>query len=147
MSKKGIESIIEEIRKLTPNHPDYINEKIIEQNKTYTQKQWEFSMKRSQGIEHLRKKSTRLKRREETIISSLNDLDKILEEESLLIYKKDWKKLNKRLKINRLMNYYGKLYNEILIVFDKFNNKDIEYDKSLGEIKNITVKNIFENAE
>lgn len=145
MSTKHIEEVIKQIRRLTPNHPDYINEKAenIPENKTYTQKQWEFSMKRSQSIENLRKKSSRLKKREDTIISSLNDLDKILEEESQNMYKKVWKKLSKRFKVNRLMEYYGKTDNEILKVFDKFDNKYIEYDENVGKIKKITIKNIF----
>jgi len=134
----NIEEKINIIRKLTPNHPDYI----VKKDKTYTQKQWQYNMKLSQAKENLRKKSTRLSTREQEIVSTFDDLDKLLKEESLFMYKKKWSKLGKRYKVNRLMVYYGKSYSKILEVYNQFKDKDkeIDYDEGEGRIKEIKIK-------
>lgn len=141
MSKNYIDDTIEKIRKLTPNHPDYV---IKRKEKTFTQKQWQYNMKVSQAKENLRKKSTRLSTREEEVVSSLEDLDRLLEEENQILYKKKWSRLGKRLKVNRLMTYYGVSFDKILDIYDKIKDKDVEYSESEGRIKKINVKNIFE---
>lgn len=139
MSKDYINDTIKNIRNLTPNYPGYN----IKKGETYTQKQWKFKMKVSQNKENLRKKSVRLSTKDEEIVSSLSDLDKILEEQTELQYKKKWTRLGKRYKINRLMMYYGKSHEMILEVYDKIQSKDVEYDEGDGRIKKITVKDIF----
>jgi len=136
MSNTNIEETINIIRKLTPNHPDYI----VKKGKTFTQKQWQYNMKLAQAKENLRKKSTRLSTREQEVVSSFDDLDRLLEEESLLMYKKKWSRLGKRYKVNRLMVYYGKSYSKILDFYDEFKDKDIDYDEVEGRIKDIKIK-------
>lgn len=143
MSNNSIDEIIDNIRKLTPNHPGYT----IEHKQTYTHKQWQFNLKVSQNKENLRKKSKRLSTREEEIVSTFDDLDRLLEEESETIYKKKWSRLGKRYKINRLMIYYNKSTNQILEIYDKIKDTDVEYSESEGRIKKITVKNIFKNEK
>ena len=133
------EKIINEIRSLTPNYPGYIHKK----EKTYTQKQWEYNMKVSSTKENLRKKSTRLSDKQEEIVS-LDELDKILDIESKKVYTKKWSRLGKNFKINRLMEYYDKSFEEVMKVYDQINNKDVEYDETNGKIKNIN-NNIFKD--
>lgn len=140
MSKNYIETILDDIRSLTPNHPTY---QYIRKEETYTQKQWAWQMKVSQSKENLRKKSTRLDKKKE-VIATLDDLDKILNIESKKQYTKKWKRLGKRFKINRLMDYYDKSYQEIMKIYNKINHNDIDYDEKEGKIKNIN-NNIFEN--
>ena len=147
MSQNNTQETIERIRKLTPTHPDHPNYSIKRTEKTFTHKQWQYNMKVSRAKENLRKKSTRLSTRNEEVVSTFSDLDKLLEEESMLMYKKKWSRLGKRYKVNRLMIYYGESYNKILEIYDKIKEKDIEYSEEEGRIKNITVKNIFENEK
>ena len=138
MSKNYIEEVLENIRKLTPN----ISKSTINKKKTFTQTQWEFNMKRFQSKENLRKKSTRLRGGDYEIVT-LDVLDKLLEIESKTNFTKKWEKLEKKFKINLLMDYYGKSLIEINSIFDKLDNNDIEYDERLGKIINIANKNIF----
>jgi hypothetical protein len=142
MSRNNIEQILYNIRKMTPNHPDLKMDK----EKTYTQKQWQFKMKVAESKENLRKKSTRLDTREEEIITSLDDLDKLLNIETQKMYTKKWKRLSKEFKINSLMNYYNKPIEDILKIYDKIKDNEVEYDEKIGKIKNIT-NNIFKDAE
>ena len=140
MSNNNIEQVLENLRSLTPNHPDFH----VFHKQTYTQKQWKYQMKTSQGKENLRKKSTRLSTRQEVNVATIDDLDKILNIESNKSYTKKWKRLGKRFKINRLMDYYGKNMEEILKVYEKIEPKDVEYDEKQGKIISI-VKDIFKD--
>ena len=132
----NIKQVLEKIRALTPNYPDNYGEK----KQTYTQKKWKFQMKVAQSKENLRKKSTRLSKREEKTVATIDDLDKLLNIESTKMYTKKWRRLTRMFKINRLMNYYGKTMEEILKVYDQIKEKDVEYDEKVGKIKNITKK-------
>jgi len=137
----GVEKIIEEIRNLTPNRPEIS----INKNQTYTHKQWTYNMKFERTKENLRKKSTRLQTREDNYLDSFDQLDKLLEQDTIKSYQKKWEKLSKRDKINRIMIYYGKSMDEIVKVYDKLINEgQIIYDKKCGKIENIIVNNIFD---
>lgn len=144
-SRNYTEQVLEDIRKLTPNHPDF---KYKREDKTYTQKQWRFNLNASQAKETLRKKSTRLSNKEEHIVTTFDDFDRALNLESKTVYTKKWKRLGKRFKINRLMDYYNKSMEEILKILDKIKDKNVEYDEKEGKILNIiSDNNIFKDAE
>ena len=143
-SRNYTEEVLEDIRKLTPNHPDF---KFKRDDKTYTQKQWRYNLNSTQAKENLRKKSTRLSKKEEYIVTTFEDFDRALNLESKNVYTKKWNRLGKRFKINRLMDYYNKTMEEILKIFNKIKNKDVEYDEKEGKILNISDNNIFKDAK
>lgn len=137
MSKLNyIDQVLYDIRKLTPNHPDFQYKR---EDKTYTQKQWRYNLNIASTKEKIRKKSSRLSDREEHIVTTFDDLDKALNLVSKTVYTKKWKRLGKRFKINRLMAYYDKSMEEILKIYDKIRNEDIEYDEKEGKILNIKI--------
>lgn len=144
-SQNYTEQVLEDIRKLTPNHPDFQYKR---QDKTYTQKQWRFNLNAAHAKESLRKKSIRLSNREEYIVTTFDDFDRALNLESKTVYTKKWKRLGRRFKINRLMDYYNKTMEQILKIVDKIKNKNVEYDEKEGKILNIiSDNNIFKDAE
>lgn len=129
-------NFIMKLHNLTPD--EYINNKKSKEQ-TYTQKQWQFNMNASMAKENLRKKSTRLNTRQEEILTNYDELDKLLNLESTTVYTKKWRRLNKRFKINRLMDYTNKSMIECRNILDKLNDKDIEYDEKEGKIQNIKI--------
>ena len=139
----NLEKTINKIRSLTPNHPEYQ----VKKEKTHTQRQWEYQMRYQEHKENLRKKSTRLKKREEEIVETFADFDKILQEETQKKFRKRWSRLSKLSKIDRLMDYYDKTKEEIMKIFDKIEDKKVEYNESEGKINKINIDNIFENNE
>lgn len=147
MSNNYVKEVIDNIRGFLSNEEekDYSTYEEQFKKKTYTQKQWEYKMKATQMKENLRKKSTRLQKYEQEM-TNLDNLEKMLEEEEELMYKRSWKKLLKNQKINRLIEYYEQPYEKILQIYTKIKDKDVNYDESEGKIKNIDVKNIFENV-
>ena len=145
MTENYIEETLKKIREQTPNHSQYQIQK--EREKTFTQKQWDYNMKQTKAKENLRKKSTRLKKREEIIVKSFDDLDRLLDIESQKAYTKKWNRLGKRFKINRLMDYYDKTMIEISKVYDSIDNKDVEYDDKKGVIIKINNNNIFNESK
>ena len=138
------EQVLENIRKLTPNHPDF---KFKREDKTYTQKQWRYNLNLNRMKENLRKRSTRLSTKEEHIVTTFEDFDRALNLESKSVYTKKWKRLSKRFKINRLMDYYNKSLEEILKIYSKINDKIVEYDEKEGKILNISDNNIFKDEQ
>ena len=137
----NLEKTLKRIRNLTPNHPGYQ----IEREKTHTQKQWEYKMKYQQHKENLRKKSTRLSNKEEEMVDTFEDFDKLLQEETQKKFRKKWSRLSKVSKIDRLMDYYDKSKAEIMKILDKIEDKKVEYNESEGKINKINIDNIFEN--
>ena len=138
MTSNNIEQVLYNIRRLTPNHPNYS----IKREETFTHKQWKYNMALTAMKENTRKKSTRLSTRVEEKITSIDDLNKLLDIESRKQYTKKWNKLTKIFKINRLMTYYNKSFDEILKVFATINDRDVEYDETTGKITNCYA-NIF----
>lgn len=135
-----IERTVHNIRSLTPNHPDFQYKR---QEATYTQKQFHYNFKLHQAKENLRKKSTRLSSRQENIVTTFDDLDRALNLKSNQAYTKKWKRLGRRFKINRLMDYYNRSIEDILKIYDKLRNDEVEYDEKEGKIINISNYNIF----
>ena len=137
----NLEKTINKIRNLTPNHPGYQ----VERKKTHTQRQWEYQMKYQSHKENLRKKSTRLSNKEEEIVETFADFDKILQEETQKKFHKKWSRLSKLSKIDRLMDYYDKSKEEIMKILDKIEDKKVEYNETEGKINKINIDNIFED--